>query len=61
MVAGATGTVAVVKIFNRKEKSFDHYVNIETHASVRCVSFNPLKDELLAIGLFNGNIMLYDI
>ena len=62
LAIGPTGTVALIKRFNRAEKKFDHTVEIPTdHTSVRSVHFNPLKPNLLAIGCFNGSIIVYDI
>ena len=61
LAVGATGSICQIKSFNRKDGKFEQHLNIETFSSVRCVQFNPNNPNHLAIGLFNGNIMIYDL
>ena len=60
LAIGPTGEAALLKRFNRGDKKFDNTVEIPTNSSVRSLHFNPLKPNMLAIGCFNGNIILYD-
>ena len=60
LAIGPTGVVALLKKFNRAEKKMEDLGEIPTHSSVRSCQFNPHKPHLLALGLFNGSIMIYD-
>lgn len=55
-----TGVVALLKKFNRSSKKMESLGEIQTHSSVRSCQFNPHRPHLLALGLFNGKIMIYD-
>ena len=42
------------------EKSFEDVVSLTVHCESRCVQWNPNNQNLLAAGLFNGNVVIYD-
>jgi len=41
--------------------SFDDLITIPVQNSCRCISWNPNLEHILAIGLFDGRIIIYDV
>ena len=49
------------KKYDHKIRSFSELSNLPVGDSARCLEFNPNKPNQIAIGLFNGTTIIYDL
>lgn len=61
LAIGSSDENAQIKKFEPATKSFSHVATISTNSPCRCVAWNPLSPSLVACGLFNGRIVIYDV
>ena len=47
--------------FDPKNMSLTNVAAIPAQRSARCLRWNPIQENLLAIGLFDGRIIIYDV
>ena len=50
-----------IKDFDGETMSFVEDTSLTVNSPSRCVSWSPLNQKLLATGLFNGNIVIFDM
>jgi WD40 repeat protein len=51
----------VFKKYDHKTRSFSHHISLLLPDSSRCLKFNPFDQNLIAIGIFNGTTVIYDV
>ncbi len=49
------------KKYDAKTRTFTHHISLLLPDSSRCLKFNPFDQNLIAIGIFNGTTVIYDV
>ena len=60
LAIGNTTEDIEIKRFGDDYKSFTDLVSITVHSESRCLQWNPVNNNILAAGLFNGNVIVFD-
>lgn len=60
LAIASTEEIVYIKEFDGEALAFLEYTSLNVKCPSRCVSWNPLNPKLLAAGLFNGNLIIFD-
>ena len=60
LAIGTTDWKVLIKKFDPSTMNFVDVATVPTQNSCRCLSWNPIVEHVLAIGLFDGRIIIYD-
>ena len=61
LAIGSTDLCCQIMLYDPQSKTFEEHARVSLTTSCRCISFSPINPSMLAIGLFNGSILIYDI
>lgn len=56
LAIGSTMSEVILKQFDPKTNKFSDMGKVSCANAVRSIEFNPLKNDILAIGMFNGAV-----
>ena len=61
LAIASTEDLIYIKDFDGEAMTFVEDTSLTVNSPSRCVSWSPLNQKLLATGLFNGNIVIFDM
>ena len=61
LAVASTEELVYIKDFDPDTMSFVEDTSLTVYSQSRCVQWGPLNQKLLAAGLFNGNIVVFDM
>ena len=61
LAIASTENLVYIKDFNPETNEFIEDTSLTVNSPSRCVSWSSLDQKLLATGLFNGNIIIFDL
>lgn len=61
LAVGGSYKELILRKFEKASQSFSKYKNISVLDSIRCLQFNPHRAYQLAVGLFNGQILIVNV
>ena len=60
LAIASTESNVFIKRFDPENKNFDDVTQLGTNQASRIVTWNPSKQNILAVGLFNGQIVVFN-